>query len=109
MLREVEHFCRQRRSVFYPKTDLPLPALAVPAHADKESATDPGIHHLLAEVCARLFPRQLQSICPLTEQGTLHRLYRALLLNGRSLIVRVNALSRGHHDFALHLDRWAMA
>jgi Phosphotransferase enzyme family len=108
MLQELEAYCRQRRLLFYPKTDLPLPQAILDRGA---LGTDPQaaeMDRLVSEAATRIFPREQATIAPLKNQGTFHRLYRAQLLPGRNVIVRVNALSQWQRDFTLLLDEWAM-
>jgi Ser/Thr protein kinase RdoA (MazF antagonist) len=99
----LDHYCDERRSIFYAKTDMPLPAEAFAAGDHEDSAE---IRQMLAQVCAKLFRDRLRSIAPLSDQGTFHRLFRAQLHDGNSAVVRVNRLSAWRRGFAMHLDAW---
>src|SRR5690242_10127218 len=99
MLGELESFCRERRSLFYAKADLPRVAASGgnPAH----------LAPLVAGLCRAMFGAEPSRVAPLGEAGTFHLLYRAAGPEGRPVIVRLNALSHLRRDFLLHLDSWA--
>ncbi|HZT80244.1 MAG TPA: phosphotransferase, partial [Gemmataceae bacterium] len=105
MSAELESFCRERRSLFYPKADLPvadgvlrtLGSTGNPAH----------LAPLVAGLCRGVFGVEPPSVAPLGEAGTFHLLYRAERPGGQPVVVRLNALSHLRPDFLLHLDSWA--
>ena len=97
MQHELESFCRERRTLFYPKADLAFGDVPG-APADQPA--------LVAELCRDVLG-EAPAVAPLAEPGTFHRLYRAAAPGGRSVVVRVNALSHLHRDFLLYLDAWA--
>jgi hypothetical protein len=99
MLQDLEAFCRQRRSLFYPKTDLPYVS-----NVEADRRPPPLV---VAELCGRLLAAQAVTITPL-EAGTFHWLYRARFSDDRAVIVRINALGERQRDFPLYLDSWAM-
>src|SRR5438128_8795749 len=99
----LDHYCDERRLIFYAKTDVPLPAEAR-APGQNEDSVD--IRDMAEQVCARLFRQQLYSVTPLAEQGTFHRLFRARMHENASAIMRVNRLSAWRRGFAMHLDAW---
>src|SRR5437879_459754 len=99
MQRELESFCRERRTLFYPKADLAVAGGVARAPA--------GLPALLADLCRDVLGTAPSAVAPLGEAGTFHWLYRAAGPDGRSVIVRLNALSHLRHDFLLHLDSWA--
>ena len=49
----------------------------------------------------------MTSVLPLTEQGTFHRLYRAVFADGSAVVVRVHACGDRGRDYPLLLDAWA--
>jgi hypothetical protein len=105
MLRELETFCRERQSLFYPKADLSVPdevlrgvAIDAPTQQDQAQA--------VAEVCRCHLGVSPVSVKPLGEKGTFHVLYRAALRPGWTVIVRLNALSHVWRDFLLCLGPW---
>jgi Ser/Thr protein kinase RdoA (MazF antagonist) len=105
MLGELESFCRERRSLFYPKADLPV---ADGVLRTLGSAGNPaGLVPVAARLCRAVFGDEPSSVAPLGEAGTFHLLYRAEGPDGRSAVVRLSALSHLRHDFLLHLDSWA--
>jgi hypothetical protein len=105
MLRELETFCRQRQLLFYPKADLPVPDEVLRGHALNAQAQEDQAR-AAAEVCRRVLGASPASVRPLGEAGTFHILYRAVLCEGRSVIVRLNALSHVWRDFLLCLGPW---
>ncbi len=107
MLRELESFCRERRSLFYPKTDLPLPDAVLRGLGAAAARDAPRYVAAAADVCRRLFGVEPAEVRPLGESGTFHALCRARLADGRSVVARFNALGRRGRDFLLHLDAWA--
>jgi fructosamine-3-kinase len=103
----LEAFRRRRRSVFYPKADLPEAAgLMKLAQAGGEAEEARRQEHVAA-ACRKALGQECVSVAPLGEQGTFHRLYRAAPAGADAVVVRVNALSNLGHDYPLHLDAWA--
>jgi aminoglycoside phosphotransferase (APT) family kinase protein len=102
---ELESFRLRRRSIFYPKTDAPLPDALLRSLRESGPPVPPAD---VADLCRLLLGEGPASCRPLDQQGTFHALYRVALKRGGALIVRVNALGRLGRDFPLHLDRWAM-
>jgi Ser/Thr protein kinase RdoA (MazF antagonist) len=107
MHNELEAYHRQRQAVFYPKADLPLPDELLRPHAP---ASEVQAAQLTAvdEICRRVFGKAPVLVRPLSESGTFHTLYRALLADGRRRIVRFNALSERQPDLQLLLDAAVM-
>jgi hypothetical protein len=105
MHRELESFCRERRSLFYPKADLPLAdgVLRTVGSAGNPTSLVP----LVAGLCREALGTVPAVVAPLGEAGTFHQLYRAVSAGGRAVIVRLNALSHLRPDFLLRLDGWA--
>ncbi len=103
MLGELEEFCRQRQSMFYPKADLPVGDDVLRALGNITATEE----HLAAAAtaCRHVFGEAPLCVRPLGEAGTFHLLYKATLRDGRGVIVRLNALGR-QRDFLLHLDPW---
>jgi hygromycin-B 4-O-kinase len=99
MQRELESFCRERRTLFYPKADLAVAGGVPRAPADLPA--------LAADLCRDVFGAAPSAVALLGEAGTFHWLYRAAGPDGRSVVVRLNALSHLRRDFLLHLDAWA--
>src|SRR5262249_1710409 len=97
----------RRRSVFYPKADLPetagLARLAQAPDAEEEAARQRHV----AAACRHALGRVPAGVAPLGEQGTFHRLYRAALPGGGPVVVKVNGLSHLGRDFPWPLDAWA--
>lgn len=106
MERELEAFCRQRRSLFYPKADLPLTDTAL-----RTSARADAMRHvpaaLLFDLCRNALGEKPVRIVPLEASGTFHRLFRVCLPRRRTAILRASTLSAWQIDLQLHLDRWA--
>src|SRR6516165_4969910 len=98
MQHELESFCRERRTLFYPKADLVVGSEVASAPAD--------LCPLVADLCRDVFGTA-PAVTPLVEAGTFHWLYRATGPDCRSLVVRLSAPSHLHRDFLLHLDAWA--
>jgi Ser/Thr protein kinase RdoA (MazF antagonist) len=106
MGQELDAFCRQRRSLFYPKTDLPFTDAVLRALASRDTVEDsPG--PLLFELCENALGERPVRILPLEATGTFHCLYRVFLPHRRAAILRASALSPWQIDLPLHLDRWA--
>src|SRR5262245_44711731 len=103
----LEAFRRRRRSVFYPKADLPetagLARLAQAPDAGEEAARQGHV----AAACRQALGREPAGVEPLHEQGTFHRLYRVSLPGGGAVILKMNVLSHLGRAFPLHLDAWA--
>ena len=104
---QLEAFHKERQTVFYPKADLPLadellrprPAPAEVQAVQVEAARD---------ICGRVFGQAPADVRPLSETGTFHTLYRAVLSDGRCRVVRFNALSDRQVDFPLLVDAAVM-
>jgi aminoglycoside phosphotransferase (APT) family kinase protein len=103
----LEAFRRRRRSVFYPKADLPETAGLKKLAQAVDGAEEEERRGQIAAACRAALGRACASVEPLGEQGTFHRLYRATPAGAGSVIVRVNALSHLGYDYPLHLDAWA--
>jgi hypothetical protein len=104
VLGELEAFCRQRRSLFYAKADLPVPDGVLRGLGGR----DPSPYlAAAAALCRRVFGEAPRTVRPLEEAGTFHVLCRAELSDGRAAVVRLGALSDLGPDFLLHLDSWA--
>src|SRR5262245_25910441 len=81
----LDAFRQRRRAVFYPKADLPeSPAPA--GEVDEEERQG-----RIAAACRLALGQDVTSVLPLTEQGTFHRLYRAVCADGSAVVVRVHA------------------
>lgn len=103
MLRELESFGRLRRSLFYPKADLPVPDRYLRGqHADPAS-----LHSIARDACLRALGESPQLIHPLGESGTFHVLFRAILSQDRRVIIRLGPASPQGPDFPLYFDAWA--
>jgi hypothetical protein len=102
----LEAFRLRRRSVFYPKADLPktagLARLAQAPDVGEEAARQGYV----AAACRHALGCEPAGVEPLGEQGTFHRLYRVALPGG-AVVVKVNSLSHPGRDFPLLLDTWA--
>jgi hypothetical protein len=97
---DLEDFVRRSKSVFYPKTDFPLPDSFLRSYATQK----PGIpEREVAKICQFALAETPLEVKALNEQGTFHWLYRARFAH-RSVILRINALSRSHQDFSLFID-----
>jgi Ser/Thr protein kinase RdoA (MazF antagonist) len=103
MKQQLDHYCRQRQTLFYPKADLPC-AQAAPML----KATDAEVKGFAATVFRATFATRPTSVRPLKQQGTFHRLYRVSDGSKRTAIVKLNARQCYQRDFALHLDPWGM-
>src|SRR2546423_875214 len=101
MKQELDRYCEERRSIFYAKTDLPLPAHVLAPEASDGDHLE--IQQVAERVCADLFGDRLRAVAALADQGTFHRLFAAQLTDGGSAIVRVNALSGWRRGFSMHL------
>jgi aminoglycoside phosphotransferase (APT) family kinase protein len=98
----IETFRQHRRATFYPKADTPLEDEALRSGLALEIPVS-----WIAEVCRSAFEEPPASVCALARQGTFHRLYLAVLADGRRVIVKVNALSERFCDYALAIEAWA--
>jgi hypothetical protein len=106
-LEELEAFRLRRRSVFYPKADLPETAgLARLTQAPEPGEEAARREHVVA-ACRHALGCAPAGVAPLGEQGTFHRLYRAALPGGGVVILKMNVLGHLGRDFPLHLDAWA--
>jgi Ser/Thr protein kinase RdoA (MazF antagonist) len=99
-----EAFQRQRRSLFYPKADLP----ELPAENPLLVAGPIIPHAVVAQVASKVIGRVPASVEQLAEAGTFHVLYRARWQDGVSAILRFNPEPGEQRDFSLLLDPWAM-
>jgi aminoglycoside phosphotransferase (APT) family kinase protein len=106
MEQELDAFCRQRRSLFYPKADLPFTDALLRTLASKDSLEDLPAP-VLFDLCAHALGEKPMRVCTLEASGTFHHLYRVYLPRRRTAILRASALSPWQVDLQLHLDRWA--
>jgi hypothetical protein len=106
LAQELASFTVQRRSLFYPKTDLPLSPEILRALGSEAARSE--VLAFIPDLCKRVFRQHPASVAPLSDAGTFHWLYRACFDDGASAIVRVHALSGLQRDFVLCIDRWAM-
>ena len=81
-----------RRSLFYPKADLPLPD-EVLRSGGSVSLTDSTI----AQICAEVLGTKVTGVESLAS-GTFHRLWRVRREDGRPVIFRANAFSEWFRD-----------
>jgi hypothetical protein len=96
----IAEFAAKRGGLFYPKADLPAPALSRGPASVSIDVSHLGVfcrHHLGAA------PTR---VAPLAEQGTQHALFRLTLPDGKDVIARVNC-DEGERSYPLHLDAWA--
>lgn len=104
MLQGLTEFCLQRRSIFYPKTDLYI--------SDEQISTLRAAHartpsvDAIAEVCNRFFGRNPASVEWLTGVGTFHRLYRVAFSEEEAYIVRTGVFGEDRRAFEFFVDDW---
>lgn len=106
--RDLEEFARQRRTLFYPKADLPLPAPSLDAHRSEECRSQSEISQGLAAACRQVFRQVPLAVDSLAETGTFHRLFRVALPAQSAVIARVHAHPHLGRDFPLCIDPWVM-
>jgi len=103
-----EDWFRQRRRIFYPKTDMPVPdevLRGMRARTFAELHMTPERVAAAAEHALGVSPT---GVHPLEVQGTFHRVFRLTGL-GRTgrLILRANAANDFLREFTFYLDAWA--
>jgi fructosamine-3-kinase len=103
-----EEWVRQRRRIFYPKTDLPVPdellrGMRFRTFADLNMTPD-----RVSTAAEHALGSRPTGIHPLEKQGTFHRVFRLTGL-GRTdlLILRANAANDVLREFTFYLDAWA--
>jgi aminoglycoside phosphotransferase (APT) family kinase protein len=103
-----EDWFRQRRLIFYPKTDLPVPDEVLRGMRARTLAELRMTPERIAAAAAHVFGITPSRVDPLEPQGTFHRVFRlnGVGRTGRS-ILRANAANDFLHDLTLHLDTWA--
>ncbi len=103
-----EDWIRQRKRIFYPKSDLPVSDVVLRGMRDRTF----GELHMTPERVAAAAEHALGSrptgVHPLEHQGTFHRVFRLTGL-GRTdrLILRANAANDILREFTFYLDAWA--
>jgi fructosamine-3-kinase len=102
---ELSAYTRQRRSTFYPKTDIPFPDDVLRSLRFEEAALRPEV---VMDLCRQVMGQEPLSAHLLPHQGTFHRLYRVACDGSPAVIVRFNVVSQWGRDFQLLLDRWVM-
>src|SRR4051794_21060242 len=108
--RIADDWFRQRRRIFYPKTDLPVPDEVLRGMRTRTYAGLGMTPERIARAAASVLDVAPTGVRPLDDQGTFHRVFRLTgVRGGGSLILRANAASDFLHDLALHLDAWAGA
>ena len=101
MLATWEEFQQQRRSVFYPKADLPLPReVFLELTKQVPVLSEP----VIADLCRCSLRQEVREVTPLSEPGTFHQLWRVRLASGRCVVFRANALPERWRDYPLLMD-----
>jgi hypothetical protein len=96
----IADFATKRGGLFYPKADLPSPALS-----RGPATVSIDVNHL-GELCRHHLGATPTRVAPLADQGTQHALFRLTLPDGKDVIARVNCDNTGR-NCPLLLDTWA--
>ena len=101
----LDAYRRRRRAVFYPKTDSPLGDDLLRSLRDGGGAAIGPAD--AAAACRSALGEAPAAVAPLAEPGTFHRLYRATMPGGHSVVVRLDAVNGPDRDYGLLADLWA--
>src|SRR6202035_4862073 len=82
-----EAYLGARLQCFYPKTDAPVTDEVLRALRDANSPSPPDAEGV-GFVCEHVLGERPRAIELLPEQGTFHRLHRAVMRGGHSVVVR---------------------
>jgi hypothetical protein len=108
--RIADDWFRQRRRIFFPKTDMPVPdevLRGIRARTFADLGMTPDQVARAAESALGVAPTGVHA---LGDPGTFHRVFRLSGVGeGGRLVLRANAASDFLHDLTLHLDAWAGA
>jgi aminoglycoside phosphotransferase (APT) family kinase protein len=108
--RIADDWFRQRRRIFYPKTDMPVPDGVLRGMRARTLADLGMTPDRVARAAGSVLGVAPAGVRPLDEQGTFHRVFRLSGVGGSDrLILRANAAGDFLHDLTLHLDAWAGA
>lgn len=101
---ELEEFCRQRRSIFYAKTDLDITNVDSASLAPlrkKHALINPNV---IGRICSSHFGKSVVSVIPLSDHGTFHTAYKAVFSDREKYVVRTNAARRAQFAFEFIVD-----
>jgi hypothetical protein len=102
-----EAWVRQRRLIFYPKTDMPVPDKVLRGLRARTLVELCMTPERIAAAAEHVFGITPSRVDPLELQGTFHRVFRldGVGRTGRA-ILRANAANEFLHDLSLYLDTW---